>query len=175
MAKWSRGPWGSFPCSSESSGGIREMWSRGRAWESGNRWLGDRLEMPRWATEAAGGAWEFISESNEVARYKDNVQKQIVFVILAIIRKWIRFRKLKKKKDDLANINVDWKESEKKEYILCDLHRAQTQAKKEMATHSRTIAWKIPRTEEPGRLLSMGSQRVGHDWVTSLHFKCRQK
>ena len=34
---------------------------------------------------------------------------------------------------------------------------------KEMAIHSRTIAWKIPRTEEPGRLQSMRSQRVGHD------------
>ena len=35
---------------------------------------------------------------------------------------------------------------------------------KEMATHSSTLlAWKIPWTKEPGRLLSMGSQRVGHD------------
>ena len=34
---------------------------------------------------------------------------------------------------------------------------------KEMATHSRTIAWKIPWTEEAGRLQSMVSQRVGHD------------
>ena len=34
---------------------------------------------------------------------------------------------------------------------------------KEMATHSSTIAWKIPWTEEPGRLQSMGSQGVGHD------------
>ena len=34
---------------------------------------------------------------------------------------------------------------------------------KEMATHSSTIAWKIPWTEDPGRLQSMGSQRVGHD------------
>ena len=41
---------------------------------------------------------------------------------------------------------------------------------KEMAIHSSTIAWKIPWTEEPGRLQSMGSQRVGHDWETSLHF-----
>ena len=39
---------------------------------------------------------------------------------------------------------------------------------KEMAIHSSTIAWKIPWIEEPGRLQSMGSQRVGHDWVTSL-------
>ena len=34
---------------------------------------------------------------------------------------------------------------------------------KEMATHSSTIAWKIPWTERPGRLQSMGSQRVGND------------
>ena len=34
---------------------------------------------------------------------------------------------------------------------------------KEMATHSSTLAWKIPRTEEPVGLQSMGSQRVGHD------------
>ena len=34
---------------------------------------------------------------------------------------------------------------------------------KGMATHSSTLAWKIPWTEEPGRLQSMGSQRVGHD------------
>ena len=34
---------------------------------------------------------------------------------------------------------------------------------KEMAIHSSALAWKIPWTEEPGRLQSMGSQRVGHD------------
>ena len=34
---------------------------------------------------------------------------------------------------------------------------------KELAIHSGTVAWKIPWTEEPGRLQSMGSQRVGHD------------
>ena len=34
---------------------------------------------------------------------------------------------------------------------------------KEMATHSSTLAWKIPWAEEPGRLQSMGSRRVGHD------------
>ena len=41
---------------------------------------------------------------------------------------------------------------------------------KEMATHSSILAWKMPWTEEPGRLQSMGSQRVGHHWVTSLSF-----
>ena len=34
--------------------------------------------------------------------------------------------------------------------------------------HSSTLAWKIPWMEEPGRLQSMGSQRVGHDWTTSV-------
>ena len=39
---------------------------------------------------------------------------------------------------------------------------------KEMAPHSSTLAWKIPRTEEPGGLPSMGSRRVRHGWVASL-------
>ena len=38
----------------------------------------------------------------------------------------------------------------------------------EMATHSSIHAWKIPWTEEPGGLQSKGSQRVGHDWATSV-------
>ena len=37
-----------------------------------------------------------------------------------------------------------------------------------MAAHSRILAWKIPWTQEPGRLQSMWSQRVRHHWVTSL-------
>ena len=39
---------------------------------------------------------------------------------------------------------------------------------KAMAPHSSTLAWKIPWMEEPGKLQSMGSLRVGHDWATSL-------
>ena len=38
---------------------------------------------------------------------------------------------------------------------------------KGMATHSSILAWRIPWTEEPGGLQSVGSQRVGHDWVTN--------
>ena len=41
--------------------------------------------------------------------------------------------------------------------------RREDPLEKEMAIHSSTIAWKIPWTEELGRLQSMGSQRVGHD------------
>ena len=41
-----------------------------------------------------------------------------------------------------------------------------------MAPHSSTLAWKIPWMEEPGRMQSMGSLRVGHDWATSLSLSC---
>ena len=41
-------------------------------------------------------------------------------------------------------------------------------SEKTMATHSSTLAWKIPWMEESGRLQSMGSLRVGNDWATSL-------
>ena len=41
-------------------------------------------------------------------------------------------------------------------------------AEKAMAPHSSALVWKIPWTEEPGRLQSMGSRRVGDDWATSL-------
>ena len=48
---------------------------------------------------------------------------------------------------------------------------------KEMATHSSTLAWRIPWMEEPGRLQSMGLQRVRHDWETllSLSFTLRER
>ena len=44
---------------------------------------------------------------------------------------------------------------------------------KEMATHSSILAWRISWTEEPGRLQSTRSQRVGHDWATSLSLSLR--
>ena len=44
----------------------------------------------------------------------------------------------------------------------------QCPVEKAMAPHASTLAWKIPWTEEPGRLQSMGSLRVGHDWATSF-------
>ena len=38
-----------------------------------------------------------------------------------------------------------------------------------MATHSSILAWRIPWTEEPGGLQSVGYQRIRHDWVTNTH------
>ena len=52
--------------------------------------------------------------------------------------------------------------------LLPILFHPQHLLEKAMATHSSTLAWKIPRMEEPGRLQSMGSRRVWHDWATSL-------
>ena len=44
-----------------------------------------------------------------------------------------------------------------------------------MAPHSSTLAWKILWTEEPGRLQSMGSLRVGHDFTFTFHFHAWEK
>ena len=44
-----------------------------------------------------------------------------------------------------------------------------------MATHSSILAWRIPGTEEPGGLQSMGSLRVGHDFTFTFHFHALEK
>ena len=44
-----------------------------------------------------------------------------------------------------------------------------------MAPHSSTLTWKIPWTEEPGRLQTMGSLRVGHDFIFTFHFHALEK
>ena len=54
------------------------------------------------------------------------------------------------------------KESDTTEWL--HFHFSLSCIEKEMATHSSVLAWRIPGTEEPGGLLSMGSNRVGHDW-----------
>ena len=46
------------------------------------------------------------------------------------------------------------------------IHESGRSPGKEMATHSSILAWEIPRTEEPGGLQSMGSQRIRYDWMT---------
>ena len=49
----------------------------------------------------------------------------------------------------------------------CDSHHQSFSKWISLASHSSTLAWKIPWMEEPGRLQSTGLQRVGHDWATS--------
>ena len=56
-------------------------------------------------------------------------------------------------------------------WLNCKSRAFMIPSEKTMATHSSTLAWRIPWVEEPGGLPSMGSQRVRHDWATSLsHF-----
>ena len=55
-----------------------------------------------------------------------------------------------------------------KNFVFIYMHTIIVTWEKAMAPHSSTLAWKTPWTEESGRLQSMGSLRVGHDWATSL-------
>ena len=66
--------------------------------------------------------------------------------------------------------------AEKKKKNLPAMQETQVQSlgqkdplEKGMATRSSILAWRIPCTGEPGRLQSMGLQKVGHDWVTNTH------
>ena len=55
-----------------------------------------------------------------------------------------------------------------KYYYYYYFGQVENKMEKAMAPHSSTLAWRVPWTEEPGGLQSMGSRRVGHNWVTSL-------
>ena len=67
--------------------------------------------------------------------------------------------------------SVSYKTSQHLPFVIsnprCFLNICSTFWEKAMATHSSTLAWKIPWTEGPGGLQSMGSLGVGHDWATS--------
>ena len=67
-----------------------------------------------------------------------------------------------------SHCNFLWFSSHLLPVILPNLISFLRTLEKAMAPHSSTLAWKIPWTEEPGRLQSMGSLRVGHDLATSL-------
>ena len=65
-------------------------------------------------------------------------------------------------------LSIPWTARRSNQSILKEISpEYSVEAEKAMAPHS-TLAWKMPWTEEPGRLQSMGSRRVGHDWETSL-------
>ena len=87
---------------------------------------------------------------------------------------WYKFQSESKAREDQCPSLVTTKEQvvSHKHFVsvslLTNWLRPITLAEK--ATHSSTLVWKIPWVEEPGRLQSMGSSRVGHDWVTWLSF-----
>ena len=75
----------------------------------------------------------FVNESSYLSSDKTSLVAQMVKCLSTMRETWVR--------------SLGWEDP----------------LEKEMAIHSSTIAWKIPWTEEPGRLQSMGSQRVGHN------------
>ena len=89
-------------------------------------------------------------------------------------RRWRNISKTQREHGFKLQLNTQWRRGSEGEASACnagDRIRSLSREdplEKEMAPHSSTLAWKIPWTEEPGRLQSMGSQRVGHDWATSL-------
>ena len=64
---------------------------------------------------------------------------------------------MSKMEEILPTLNILWR---------LRSHKWKHLTKKEMATHSSTLVWRMPWTKEPGGILFMGSQRVGLDWVT---------
>ena len=69
----------------------------------------------------------------------------------------------------ILGLLVSWERLSDHTYTLClNNNSCACFLEKAMAPHSSTLAWKIPWMEEPGRLQSMGSLRVGYDWATSL-------
>ena len=107
---------------------------------------------------------------------------QHIRVIMKLIRKKIYIkRKSGYKCKELKSLPGKWKQNKQKNCNYCIINVGKSDflkipfkelsypsPEKAMTPYSSTLAWKIPWTEEPGRLQSMGSLRVGHDWATSL-------
>ena len=91
---------------------------------------------------------ELISEFSKVAGYKINSQKSLAFL-------YTNNEKSEREIKESISFTIATKRIK---FLGINLPK-----EKAMAPHSSTLAWKIPWTEEPGRLQSMESQRVGHD------------
>ena len=93
--------------------------------------------------------------------------------VYGVSQSWTRLKRLSS--NSLSSIVFGFHgDSDGKESACHAIHKTWVQSlgwedplEKEMETHSSVLAWRIPWTEEPGRLQSMGSQRVRHEWVTN--------
>ena len=68
---------------------------------------------------------------------------------------------------------LDGKESACNAGDLCSIPVLGGSLEKGMSAHSSSLAWRIPWTEQPGGLQSMGLQRVGHNWATNTQYLLR--
>ena len=79
--------------------------------------------------------------------------------ILSFVTTWVDLEGITLNEISQRKANTAWS------HIYMEFRKMVTMTlEKEMATHSSTLAWRIPGMEEPGRLPSLGSHRVGHDW-----------
>ena len=108
--------------------------------------------------------WIIRTRRNQPWIYSDSFLKLLLFHTRMIVMPKMRIRRLPWWFRWLRNV---WETSTIQETRVQSLGW-EDPLEKEIATHSGIIAWKIPWMEEPGGLRSMGSQRVGHDWATSL-------
>ena len=99
---------------------------------------------------------------------KASVFRHSAFFMVQLSRPYLATRKRLPKSHRLSGVWVAMCDNTVKNMEFEDRLKFKSWLETAMAPHSSTLAWKIPWTEEPGRLQSMGSQRVGHDWATSL-------
>ena len=119
-------------------------------WWKANQWLTGKEKKGKEKSWLGWGRREIL-----------RVMKMFYNTIVEVVTQVYKFVKIHQNGSDIKYLPTVWEtwvQSLGWEDLL----------EREMATHSSILAWKTPWTEEPGRLPSMGSQRVGHDWVTSL-------
>ena len=111
-----------------------------------------------------GGLWHCTGGRDQDHAQGKEMQKCKMVVWRGLINSWEKRSKRQRRKQRYTHLNAEFQRTARrnKKAFLSD------QLEKAMATHSSSLAWKIPWMEEPGRLQSMGSWRVRHDWATSL-------
>ena len=103
------------------------------------------LKWTSWISLQSKGLWRVFSNTTVQKHQFFGAQLYVAFLVVQRLKR-------------LPAMQATWVQSLGREDPL----------EKEMATHSSILAWRTPCTEEPSGLQSMGSQRVGHDWATSL-------
>ena len=117
-------------------------------WEGKIPWRRKRQPTPVLLLGKSHG-WRSLVGYSSQGRKKSNTTEWLHFLSLSLVAQTVKYLPTMWETQDRS---LGWEDP----------------LEKGMATHSSFLAWKIPWTEEPGRLQFMGSQRVGHDWATSL-------
>ena len=110
-----------------------------------------------------GGLWHCTGGRDQDHAQGKEMQKCKMVVWRGLINSWEKRSKRQRRKQRYTHLNAEFQRTARrnKKAFLSD------QLEKAMATHSSSLVWKIPWMEKPGRLQSMGSLGVGHNWATS--------